>query len=76
MTFGEFLLTLALWVLRAVFVAVIPFALITALAVISGLVRTAAFPLLVLAFAATRASESAGHAVPLPRFPRFAEVTR
>ena len=68
------------WLLHVLLVAVIPAVAIAALAVLVGVLRTAllliAFPLLAAATSLDRAAQRAGHAVPAPRIPRPAEVTR
>ncbi|RRO14541.1 hypothetical protein EIL87_19755 [Saccharopolyspora rhizosphaerae] len=74
----ELLLSLLGWLVRAMFTAVLPFALVLGLAVLDGLVRTAVLlvvaPLVVAAYVVIQVADSAGHHVPAPRLPRLVEV--
>ena len=73
----ELLLSLLGWLVRAMFTAVLPFALVLGLAVLDGLVRTAVLlvvALLVAAYVVIWVADFAGHHVPAPRLPRLVEV--
>lgn len=73
------LILAARFVWLALFTAGLPSVGLVALAVLSGLVRTAVlvavFPLLAVAYLAVHGADAAGNAVPAPRLPRLLEVT-